>query len=520
MDSIQQTMRKCVEFLASALVVAVTGFGAAAQDVQVESLPPVKSPDGKHAVIVDRLLPVVDGQAERYSGRMVLRISSGDSTAPVKQRFLEATQVRFLDNPMWLESSPWCAFVYNVAKNASGIVYMNAESGRAIQIELVAPTRRMGATQELEQEMTSLEVSDHGANVLRTHNIPLKGGSAFPLVLKKLPAFKGKPFGLATLTEVIAALEAYHQFLANLGTQSLELEQASEAFSADGKRLAVLACADTQQYLVIAPTAAESPTSAFQAVKTVKLDASLKLSCKVSSEQIGNESEAEASSTGGDFRFVTSWKDNGSVQIEREVFGAEDDEPKRELIYSVSSEGEILKFVKPTQLPSAAASASDGAEASVPAAEKAAAGAPLRKQSAGEELPLESAKPEPDKVSGAEAGKPEEPTQKGRAKLSVRTKDGAAPTADSAAASDATEEADAPAQPKEPATRIHEAQSVPAPAAAAPTAVPTPLQESAAKRQGLLRRLIPGRSRTAPAGTPGTAPQQVQPAAAQGTPSD
>ena len=123
MVSMQQTMRNCV-YLLALLLFAAPKLCAAGQDVQIESSQAVKSPDGLYTVIVDRLMPVVDGSPERYSGRMVVRISAGDTSAPVRQRFIEATQVRFLDQPIWLENSKWCAFVYNVAKNAFGLVYM------------------------------------------------------------------------------------------------------------------------------------------------------------------------------------------------------------------------------------------------------------------------------------------------------------------------------------------------------------------------------------------------------------
>jgi hypothetical protein len=489
-----------------------------AQDVQVESSRAVPSPDNKFTVTVDRLMPVIDGTPDKYSGKMVVRVSSGESTVPIRQRFIEATQVRFLDQPIWLEKSPWCAFVYNVAKNASGLVYMNAETGRAIQIELVALTRRMGATQSIEQEITSLEVSDHLTKITRTHNIPKDGASLFPLVLKKLPLFEGKPFNQPELEEVIAALDAFQQFLAKLAVESLDLEQASETISPDGKHLAVLACAGGKQFLIVVPVGLGSPAATFQKVVTVELDKSLQLSCGLAASVNGETPEVE--SMGGDFRYATAW--NGSnIVVEREVFGAEDDEPKRERVYVISAQGEILKFNKPATLSKPQESKTGASGKDLEPAEKSMPTHGSSDSGRNEPLPLDT------ETTGAaasaksgemESEKSTEPVGKSRARLSVKMR--TEPTIEDTTPADNKPSARdvPPAAKSQPAATKGVEKRVTEEFHSQPSPIPSPAVET--KKPGLLQRLLPSRSRTTPAVARPAYGQPVVPAEAQKTPSD
>src|SRR5687768_2419366 len=92
------------------LFVAMAGGVQGRTTSQVESSRAVTSEDGKRTVVVDRLTPVVDGEAERFSGRMLVRVSATDGSAP-RQRYIEASQVRVIQPPVWLDNSRVCAFV-------------------------------------------------------------------------------------------------------------------------------------------------------------------------------------------------------------------------------------------------------------------------------------------------------------------------------------------------------------------------------------------------------------------------
>lgn len=289
-------------------------------DTKVESGRAVASADGQKTVVIDRFTPMVNGEPERFSGRMLVRVTSADGS-PTRQRYIEASQVRVIQPPVWIDGNRVCAFVYNVAKNSNGIVYFEPETNRALQVEFVMPARQMAASGKVEQELTSLEVSEFTSQgVLKTRNVPWKGGSAFPLVLPPLPSFDGRPYDTAFLKQLNDALAAYKGFLKRNNITSLEPEQASESFSEDELWLGLLACSGGDSYLLgipLAPGAAENVLSKTRAIKT----AGLSLAC---SQQVAGDG-GEAAMT--DSRFLTAWKNGTTLQAMKETYGAESDEP-------------------------------------------------------------------------------------------------------------------------------------------------------------------------------------------------
>lgn len=289
-------------------------------DTKVESSRAVPSEDGTKTVVVDRFTPMVNGEPERFSGRMLVRVTSEDGS-PARQRYIEASQVRMIQPPVWIDGNRVCAFVYNVAKNSNGIVYFEPETNRALQVEFVMPARQMAASGKVEQELTSLEVGEFTAQgSLKTRNVPWKGGSAFPLVLPPLPAFDGKPYDATFLKQLNVALSAYKDFLKRNGIESLEPEQASESFSEDESWLGLLGCAGADSYLIGVPLAPGSAENVLAKTRAVKA-AGLSLSC--APHLAGDAGEA----TMTDSRFLTAWKDANTLQVMKETYGAETDEP-------------------------------------------------------------------------------------------------------------------------------------------------------------------------------------------------
>ncbi len=289
-------------------------------DTKVESGRAVTSADGKKTVVVDRFTPMVDGEPERFSGRMLVRVTSSDGSA-ARQRYIEASQVRVIQPPVWIDGNRTCAFVYNVAKNSNGIVYFEPETNRALQVEFVMPARQMAASGKVEQELTSLEVAEFSAQgVLKTRNIPWKGGSAFPLVLPPLPSFDGQPYDAAFLKALNDALSAYKDFLKRNNITSLEPEQASESFSEDESWLGTLACGGTESYLLGIPLTGGTASDVLERTRAVKT-AGLSLSC--SQHSTGEAGEHTMS----DSRFLTTWKDGATLQVMKESYGAETDVP-------------------------------------------------------------------------------------------------------------------------------------------------------------------------------------------------
>src|SRR5690606_30145231 len=133
---------------------------------------------------------------------------------------------------------------------------------RALQVEFVMPARQMAASGNVEQELTSLEITEFaGQETFKVRNVPWEGGSAFPIVLKPLPPFWGQPYDVAFYNQVNTALSAYKDFLKKHNMQHLEPEQASESFSEDGKWLGLLACDTGKSWLVGVPLESGEPAS-------------------------------------------------------------------------------------------------------------------------------------------------------------------------------------------------------------------------------------------------------------------
>lgn len=310
-------------------VILLAGSAVWAQtDTKVESSRAVSSPDGKKTAVVDRFTPVVDGEAERFSGRMLVRVTSNDG-GPARQRYIEASQVRVIQPPVWIDDSRVCAFVYNVAKNSNGIVYFEPESNRALQVEFVMPTRQMAASGQLEQELTSLEVTEFSAQeTLKISNVPWKGGSAFPLVLSQLPSFDGSPYGVEFFKHLNNSLTAYKDFLKRNGVKSLEPEQASESFNENDTWLGLLACGSSDSYLVGVPLRQEPATEVLGAARIVKVPG-LSLSCGYHAAGEGFEPAMEEE------RYLTEWKNENLLQVMKETYDMETDAPKTSVLFSL-----------------------------------------------------------------------------------------------------------------------------------------------------------------------------------------
>jgi len=310
-------MRQLVFSVMAGLLLAGTSVSART-DTQVESSRAVASPDGSRSVVVDRLTPVVDGEAERYSGQMLIRVVFNDGS-PAKQRYIEASQVRVVQPPVWLGDSKICAFAYNIAKNSNGIVYFEPDTNRALQVEIVMPVRNM-ATGQAEQELTSFEVTEFTNETLKINNVPFHGGSAFPLVLGPLPAWQGKPYDLAFYNKLNQSLQAYKAFLARNSIKHLEPEQASESFSNDNKWLGLLACGGKDSFLLTVPLGLTQSTSVLDQAKMNKIG-NVELSC-------AHHAAGEMSDTAmQDSRFLTKWSGPTAVQVIKESYNAETDEP-------------------------------------------------------------------------------------------------------------------------------------------------------------------------------------------------
>lgn len=328
----------------------------------VESTRPAPSPDGSQVAVVDHIARIVDGEAERYSGKMAIRITDTQGTV-TRQRRVDATQARIVNTPQWLDDQ-WCAYTYNISKNANGVVYLDTRSGKALQVEFVAVSRRMGATDTVETELTSLEATDYGESITKVSNITRTGRSVFPLLLRQLPPFDGNPFPIVFAEQVQMALDAYRAFLANRGIRTLRIEQASESFNAKETHLAALACTDGLPAVLIIPLQAENPAAAMAATKISLLDDDVQLSCQV---EYPAETDTDAESLSppqvkpvelgqfGEFRFRTAWKDDTSVVVEKEIFETEEEESRKEPFFSVSLEGKLEKLARPEPTPPAAA---------------------------------------------------------------------------------------------------------------------------------------------------------------------
>ncbi|MCX7626112.1 MAG: hypothetical protein N2Z21_07870 [Candidatus Sumerlaeaceae bacterium] len=331
-----------------------------------DSTRPVVSPDGKKSIVVDRIFRVIDGEPERYPSRMVVRISDLGSTT-TRQRRLEASQVRLLNPPRWLDTQ-WAAFTYNISKNANGVVYVNSDTGEALQMEFVALRRRMAATDVVEVELTSFEVTEYANRITRVSNITRRNRSVFPLFLRPLPPYDTSPFPWVFADQVRAALQAYHNFLTKHGIHTLRLEQASESFAPEDKMLAALACADGRPIALLSPMEAESPAAALERVNLFPLDADVTLNCLAESGSPPGDvptsstisEDGESLGHFGELAFRTSWKNEQTALVEQEVFESEEGEPHREPLYALHIDGKIEKLGSPKKPTDAETTATAG----------------------------------------------------------------------------------------------------------------------------------------------------------------
>lgn len=372
-----QTLRQgserkgCRELLAvltcSGALLAGGGGSARAQEL-LESTRPVPSPDGKHTVAVEWEIPVATGEAVDFSGRMQVRVADTGGTA-TRQRQIEAPQVRSVQTPLWLDNR-WAAFTYNIQKNFNGMVYLDAADGAALQVEMVAPVRRMGATGRTESELTSLDVIEHsttGTGLYR--NITRGRASVFPLVLKAFPQFDGQPFSRAFLSELRSAIGAYGAWLAGRGVNDLHLETGSETFSPDEKHVALLACVteDGQPEtsgpataLIIVPLESGSAKAALASTRLVRLDSAVQLSC--ASPPLA-EGDPQSNLMMVDFvRYTTRWQDARTVAVDREITDEEREEIRNEPVFLATLDGETTRLPAADQAPVPAPPAPAGAE--------------------------------------------------------------------------------------------------------------------------------------------------------------
>jgi hypothetical protein len=321
-----------------------------------DSTRPVASPDGKKVVVVERIFRVVDGEPERYPSRLLVRISDAGATT-TRQRRIDASQVRLLNPPRWLDNR-WAAFTYNISKNANGVVYVDGETGEALQMEFVALRRRMAASDVIEVELTSFEVTEYTTQVLRITNITRRNRSVFPLFLRPLPPYDTTPFPWVFAEQVRAAVQAYHAFLEKKNIKSLRLEEASESFAPEDKRLAALACVNGQPTAFISPMEAESPAAALERVVFFPLEPDITLTCLAdvgpTSKDVPTTSsiseESEPLGHFGEFRFRTSWKDENTALVEQELFESEEQEPHREPLYALHVDGKMEKLAAPKKV--------------------------------------------------------------------------------------------------------------------------------------------------------------------------
>lgn len=314
----------------------------AAGDVQLDATRAVASPDGKLRASVERLSTVRDAEPEAFSGRMIIRVTDATTKAIVKQRYVEASQVRLLEPPVWLNSG-LCAFSYNIAKNARGMVYFEIASGKALQVELVSTARKMAASNKVEQELTSLDVTEHAVTVTRIQNITHQGGTAFPLRIKPLALDKPPPFGIEFVNELNSQLEQYRRLCASNGVKQIVAEQATESVSEDESKLAVLACADSKTALCIVPVSASNTSSTI----SLNLLEGVKLPCAEGTTEETEPVPQEHAATAQDFRYATSWKPDGTAVVEREVFDPNGENSSREPVFLVTPAGALQKVPPP-----------------------------------------------------------------------------------------------------------------------------------------------------------------------------
>ena len=336
-------------------VVWIANFAHA--DVRIESTRASVSPDGAHKVVVDHVMPVMDGEADRYSGKMVVRVTDADGTTTLR-RPVETSQVSVIQTPKWL-SPQVAACYYNIKKNAAGTLFVDLSVGGVLQVECVAPTRKRAATGKIEAVLTNLEVVAYGAQSERVSNVTRNGASVFPLVLKPLPVMDNAPLPLEAFQEVVDALKAWHKFLKANQVTNWQREVASESFSPDEKHLAVLGCVGGKPVLFIAPLGAASASEGLAKTKMVLLDDSIEVNCardlRASTEEETEDDPPMSEGEFGGYRFTTAWKDAQSVEVIRETFETEDQGLQKEAYLEVNLQGEMKKLPRAAIHPPATA---------------------------------------------------------------------------------------------------------------------------------------------------------------------
>jgi len=329
-------------FLAVGLM---TNFARA--DVRIESTRASVSPDGSHKVVVDHVMPVMEGEADRYSGKMVVRVVDADGTTTLR-RPVETSQISVIQTPKWL-SPQVAACYYNIKKNAAGTLFVDLSVGGVLQVECVAPARKRAATGKIEALLTNLEVIAYGAQSERVSNVTRNGASVFPLVLKPLPVMDNAPLPLEAFQEVVDALKAWHDFLKAKNVTTWQREVASESFSPDEKHLAVLGCVEGKPVLFIAPLGAASANEGLAKTKMIKLDESIEVNCArdlrtPSSDEATEEDPPSSEGEFGGYRFTTAWKDSQSVEVIKETFETEDQALQKVPYLEVNLAGEMKKL--------------------------------------------------------------------------------------------------------------------------------------------------------------------------------
>ncbi len=329
--------------LALFLVVGLMANFAQA-DVRIESTRASVSPDGSHKVVVDHVMPVTEGEADRYSGKMVVRVVDADGTTTLR-RPVETSQISVIQTPKWL-SPQVAACYYNIKKNAAGTLFVDLSVGGVLQVECVAPARKRASTGKVEALLTNLEVISYGTQSERVSNVTRDGASVFPLMLKPLPVMDNAPLPLEAFQEVVDALKAWHEFLKANKVATWQREVASESFSPDEKHLAVLGCVGGKPVLFIVPLGTASASEGLAKTKMIKLDASIEVNCArdlraTSSEDATEDDPPSSEGEFGGYRFTTAWKDSQSVGVVKETFETEDQALQKETYLEVNLEGEI-----------------------------------------------------------------------------------------------------------------------------------------------------------------------------------
>ncbi|MEI7633697.1 MAG: hypothetical protein WCK47_05395 [bacterium] len=340
-------MKKAL-FLAGVLVLA--GLAATAQDTggtQIESTKPVPSPDKSRSIAVDHVLPITDGEPDRYSGKMVVRVLDADG-AVTQSRAIEASQARFVRPPIWLDDR-WAAFNYNISKNAAGMVYADSANDYALVIEIVSAARRMGATNKTEFEIMNFDVYEYTNRPTHVRNLVRGTMSVFPLHIKLPPDIGSAPYPMAFFNELRGAMRAYGDLCTSRGLTSLLLEQDSESFNGPETHAAALACADGKPVLVIAPLKVQSAGEAMRAAVVAAIDPPISLACQSENNEEAGEGQGvaaqkpDAAAPPDRYRYLTSWKDDATVLLEKEIFDTEDEAPVKQPVLTVTLDGKITK---------------------------------------------------------------------------------------------------------------------------------------------------------------------------------